>query len=119
MRLIRCAFESVRLNSFELALSRSKGGKTLTKMKIQSKATSIRETEIDVEHPLTNNSKKEEIKRNSNELIENLTRKYQCNLCEKIFRASNGLRDHTKYFHTDFKPVQCDLCGKSFKRNYS
>lgn len=46
-------------------------------------------------------------------------RPYECNLCGKTFRVSQGLMKHIKETHERIKNFACDLCDRNFttKRN--
>ena len=43
--------------------------------------------------------------------------KYKCKYCGKLFLFPSYLERHLKS-HTGEKPFVCELCGKSFTRNY-
>lgn len=46
--------------------------------------------------------------------LENNTRAFQCDICEKIFKDKTKLKLHRE-IHTDQRNVICQQCGKGFK----
>ena len=40
---------------------------------------------------------------------------HECDVCEKRFRESSGLKRHVR-IHTNEKPYECDVCEKRFTR---
>ena len=45
-------------------------------------------------------------------------RRHQCPVCEKAFRSSSHLRDHTKAVHTKERTFQCIKCPRAFARKW-
>jgi uncharacterized Zn-finger protein len=41
-------------------------------------------------------------------------RTYECDVCEKRFRASGHLKNHMR-IHTNEIPYECDVCEKRFR----
>ena len=41
-------------------------------------------------------------------------KEYQCNICQKVFNFQEGLTRHMKMLHENKKHHKCDSCGKSF-----
>ena len=46
----------------------------------------------------------------------NLEKEYQCNICQKVFNIQNQLTLHVKTVHENKKFHECDSCGKSFSQ---
>ena len=42
--------------------------------------------------------------------------KPSCDICKKIFRTSDKLKNHIESIHEGKKPYMCDLCGSSFAK---
>ncbi|KAJ9601049.1 hypothetical protein L9F63_000784 [Diploptera punctata] len=54
---------------------------------------------------------------NTTESSMSLKRKYQCNLCSKVFGWSTDLKRHI-LTHTGERPFKCKLCKATFTRNF-
>jgi uncharacterized Zn-finger protein len=52
---------------------------------------------------------------NSNNIFNNSTLKYTCEICDKSFKTQNILRQHLR-IHTGDKPFQCSICSKCFSQ---
>ena len=44
-------------------------------------------------------------------------RKHQCDSCEKIFKAAEGLKKHIKIIHEGQRNYKRDFCGKFFTQS--
>ena len=49
-------------------------------------------------------------------IIHNLEKEHQCNICQKNFKLLSQLNLHVKIVHQNKKHHKCDLCGKSFSQ---
>ena len=49
-------------------------------------------------------------------MSENINKKYKCEICEKVFKNNNGLRQHFKIVHNFVKghEYQCNICQDEF-----
>ena len=49
-------------------------------------------------------------------VVHNLERQHHCNICQKAFDSQSKLTRHMKLVHENKKCHECDSCGKSFPR---
>ena len=49
-------------------------------------------------------------------IIHNLEKEYQCNVCQKAFNTQRKLTLHEKIVHENKKHHKCDSCEKSFAK---
>ena len=65
----------------------------------------------------TNGMKGPQKLQNSKMKMETKIRKYNCNVCDKIFKRKDHLRNHYR-IHSNERPFSCDYCDKSFKTKH-
>ena len=42
-------------------------------------------------------------------------RKFQCDICLKVFKRVDHVKTHMEHVHLELRPFVCDICGRSYK----
>ena len=50
--------------------------------------------------------------------LKNLSKRVDCDLCQKSFFGIGELKRHRESVHEKMKKSKCKICQKSFRRNY-